>query len=536
MAQTYSQMLIRRPVMEEVIARLELDATPGGLASRVKTELVRDTQLIRLNVEDTRPGRAAQIANTIAQVFITQNQALQNERYADSLTSMREQIDELSALIQETQAELDALGEPETTGTTQGNPDRARLETILAGYRSTYSTLTQSYEQMRLTATQSANNLIILEPAQAPGSPVRPRTRTNTALAGVSGAMLAIGTAFLVEYLDDTVKSPEDVNRICGLGTMGGIGHLERGGGELVTHDQPLSPVSEAFRLLRTNIHFSGMDSPLRTLLVTSPNPLEGKTLVASNLAVVMAQAGHNVVVVEGDLRRPRLHRVFQVHPREGLTQSLLEGQADGRVQSTQVNGLRVLPSGELPPNPAEILGSKRMQALLGRLKEQANIVLIDSPPVLPVADAAVLGASVDGVLLVVEAGKTRQHEVRQSVESLRRVGANVIGVVLNAVPTSRGPYSHYHQTYSKRPERRNGRGRERQKEPSVSSSRKVSPNSSSPSVRKPKEPASMPTATPAPPSPSPSAESSSEPSRWGKWAIDEDEWMEGQRDGESRS
>ncbi|MBN1813497.1 MAG: CpsD/CapB family tyrosine-protein kinase, partial [Anaerolineae bacterium] len=190
------------------------------------------------------------------------------------------------------------------------------------------------------------------------------------------------------------------------------------------------------------------VDKPIRTLLVTSAGPTEGKSTTAANLAVAMAQAGLKVVVLDADLRRPRIHKIFGLHPRGGLTGSLLEGNMDGRLQPSQVEGLAVLPAGELPPNPSELLGSKRLRELLDELAEDADVVVIDSPPVLPVTDAAVLAREVDGVLLVVDAGATRQEVVQRAVEGLRQVGAHLIGVVLNRVPTRRGGYYYYYHEY----------------------------------------------------------------------------------------
>jgi succinoglycan biosynthesis transport protein ExoP len=289
-------------------------------------------------------------------------------------------------------------------------------------------------------------DVVVVEAAQVPQRPVRHRM-LYTVLAAVVGAMLAVGVAFLLEHLDDTIKTPDDVSQTLGLATLGTIGRLAKREEELVVVAQPFSPVTEAFRVLRTNIRFSGVDRPLRTLLVSSPSAAEGKSMAVANLAVAMAQAGLSVVAVDADLRRPRLHQLFGLDPRrEGLTKALLEGSINGRLHPAQVEGLRVLPSGELPPNPAEMLGSQRMQELLHELAQQVDVVLIDSAPVLPIADAMALAQAVDGVLLVLEAGHTRPEAARQAVESLHQVGANLVGVVLNAMPTHKGSYYYYHE------------------------------------------------------------------------------------------
>lgn len=439
---TYGEMLKGRALLEAVVARLELEETPAALAERVEVETVRDTQLIRLGVEDAIPARAALIANTIAETFISQIQALQSERYASSLTSMQEQIIELSALIKETQTAVEALGTP---GTAEERADLTRLETILAGYRNTHATLQQNYELTRLAAAQSTHNVIVVEAAEVPEKPVRPRTFFNTALAAVVGAMLAVGIAFLVEYLDDTIKTSEDVSHALGLDTLGIIGRPANGEESLIVATRPLSPAAETFRVLCTNLRSWGVDKSLRTLLVTSPSSAEGKSGVMANLAVVMAQAGLSVVAVDADLRHPRLHQLFDLDLTKGgrgwwgLTGALHMGRAESWLQSTQMKGLRILPSGRLPPNPVQMVNSERMQKLLDELAQRANVVLIDSPAVLPAADATVLAQAVDGVLLVLGAGKTRREDAWRAVERLRRVGANLVGVVLNAVPTRSG-------------------------------------------------------------------------------------------------
>jgi capsular exopolysaccharide synthesis family protein len=380
LALTYSEMLKEPSVLEAVIARLELEETPDALAKRVEVTPVKDTQLIRLSVEDTDPVRAALIANTIAETFIVQIKALQQAR-----------------------------------------------------------------EQSKVTVT-------IAEAARVPENPISRRT-LYTMLAALVSGMIALVVAFLLEDLDDTIKTPDDVSGRLGLSTLGAIGRLAKGEEELTVVARPLSPVAEAFHMLRANIQFSGGNKPLRILLVTSPGPQEGKSFIVANLAAAMAQAELRVVAVDADLRRPRLHQLFGLDlPTEGigkstswgLTGSLLQGHPDGQLHSTQAQGLKVLPSGELPPNPIETISSQRMHKLLHDLVQQADMVLVDGPPVLPVADVAVLAPAVDGVLLVLEAGRTPREAAQHAVESLRQVGANLVGVVLNGVSTQKGSYYHY--------------------------------------------------------------------------------------------
>ncbi len=447
LAQTYAQMVTGRPVLEMAIQQRGLNMTPEELAKMVRVELVRNTQLIRINVEHTDPAEAARIANIIAESFTAYIQTLQQQRYGDSLDRLKAQLDELSRLMYEAQGQLDALKD---SSSPQAQVERARLEMSLAGYRSSYTSLLQSYEQMRLTTAQHANTVSVFEAAQAPEEPIRPRKLMNAALAGVIGTMLAVVGVFLREYLDDTVKTPDDIARTTSLSVLGMIGRLTGGEKEQVAWYNPLSPIAEDFRKLRANIRYASVDRPLRTLSVTSPTAAEGKSFTVANLAIVFAQAGLRVMVIDGDLRRPRQHLIFQIPPKGGLVRSLVDGGTDIQLQATEVKGLVLLPAGDRPPNPAELLGSTRMRELLRRLAGEADMVLVDCPPVLPVADVMALAREVDGVLLVVQAGVTRRPALRQALESLQQVGARVIGVVLNGIPTHKGGYyyHYYHAEY----------------------------------------------------------------------------------------
>ncbi|GAB4189041.1 MAG: CpsD/CapB family tyrosine-protein kinase [Roseiflexaceae bacterium] len=210
----------------------------------------------------------------------------------------------------------------------------------------------------------------------------------------------------------------------------------------LVALRDPRSQAAEAYRTLRTNIQFSSLDKPLRTLLATSSTPDEGKSTTVANLAITMAQAEQRVILVDCDLRRPSLHTLFGLPNEDGLTTVILaQDQTPLPVQPTEVPGLSLLTSGPLPPRPADILGSRRMEAVIARLREEADIVLFDTPPVVAVTDAAVLATRVDGVLLVFQAQKTTRERARQARQILEKVKANIVGVVLNNAEIEHGYY-----------------------------------------------------------------------------------------------
>lgn len=209
---------------------------------------------------------------------------------------------------------------------------------------------------------------------------------------------------------------------------------------DLVTLTQPRSAAAEAYRTLRTSLEFSSLDRPLRTLVVTSSSPDEGKSTTVANLALALAQAGRRTVVVDADLRRPSLHSLFGLPNVAGLTSMMLdEAAAQPPYQAGPVAGLRVLTSGPLPPNPAELLASRRFDEILARLIQDADIVLFDAPPLMAVSDAAVLAARVDGVILVVQAEKTKREAVQRAKKMLERVNAHLVGAVLTEVKGERG-------------------------------------------------------------------------------------------------
>jgi capsular exopolysaccharide synthesis family protein len=214
---------------------------------------------------------------------------------------------------------------------------------------------------------------------------------------------------------------------------------------QLVTVAQPRSPISEAYRSLRTSIQFLGLDRTVQTILVASPGPQEGKSTTLANLAVTFAEAGREVLAVDCDLRRPSLHRIFELPNENGLTAVMRDEKALAEViLATEIPHLRLLPSGPLPPNPSELLGSQRMDRIIENLRSVAEIILFDSPPTIAVTDASVLGAKMDGVLLVVSAGKTKRDHAVRAKTLLQKGNAKVLGVVLNNVKFDGSLYQYY--------------------------------------------------------------------------------------------
>jgi capsular exopolysaccharide synthesis family protein len=422
------------------------------------TNLIAETQLLELTVEDTDAQRASDIANEIAFTFISLHNT---ERQLQNIVALEQdivaQMANLKELIAYNQLLLD---QARTSSDLLAAGESNARQSALSGQQSAYANLLGTYLSIQLTQSQFFD-VTVVEPAIAPTKPIRPNIVFNTFLGAFVGLNLSAGLAFLLEYLYRSFETGDDVRQVLSLPTLGTVPRLrgQERSSRLVTSTMPLSPASEAYRALRTNIRFASVDKPLTTLLITSAEPGAGKTTVVANLGVACAQAGLQVVLLDTDLRIPRLHHPFHLNNRAGLT-NLLVGDVHNVEECmvrTKIDNLRLITSGPIPPNPSELLGSKRMEAVLAKVKRSADLVILDAPPTLAATDAAVLAQGADGVLLVVYAGKTRHDAARHAVESLLQVGSNMIGVVLNAVPTHRGSYYHYgyYQNGSERQKRR---------------------------------------------------------------------------------
>ena len=279
----------------------------------------------------------------------------------------------------------------------------------------------------------------VIQAAALPRTPTSPRPKLNLALGLLVGLAVGVGGAVLRETLDTSVKSPEQAEELVGAPMLGAISFdAEAPKNPLVVHTAPNSARSEAFRQMRTNLQFVDIEHALRSVVITSSVPGEGKSTTTCNLS--LAQAGVRVILLEGDLRRPRVAEYMGLEGAVGLT-SVLLGRVplEDALQPWGDGTLQVLPSGPLPPNPSELLGSAGMEELLRRLEGLADIILIDAPPLLPVTDAAVLGAMTSGVLMLVRSNRTNREQVKRATTTANAVGATVLGVILNAVPTT-GP------------------------------------------------------------------------------------------------
>lgn len=453
LSRTYAQMLTTRPVLQETLNRVGLlGMTVVDLAKNITVTPVRDTQLIDLKVEHPSPALAAELANTLPEVFIQYNNDQQAARFQESKQALQTQLANLDSDLQDTERKLALLDEADSA---EAEAQRVSLGNRLAQYRSSYGNVLAQLESIRLAEANARDTITVIEPADPPRNPIRPRPLMNTLLAAVVGAMLGLGTVFLIEYLDDTVKSPDDVARISGLSTVGVIAkqRSDGNGPGLITVEQPRSPIAEAYRAIRTGIQFSSIDKPVRTLVVTSSGPSEGKSTTAANLAVVMAQAGKRVVLIDADLRKPTQHKRWEIANTVGLTGALLFDEShmnfEQLLQKTKVENLWLVTCGQIPHNPSELLGSQKLVRLAERLLEEFDLLIFDTPPTLAVTDPVVLARAMDGVLVVADADTTREPALAQTLVELERVQAHVLGVVLNKFK-ARGDSGYYYYYYDR--------------------------------------------------------------------------------------
>ena len=444
LATTYADIARRKPIRRATQTALGLSWLP-----EYTVRVVPNTQLLEITVVDTDPQRAQAVANELANQLIRQSPTGPDPEEQQRQAFINQQLDDLEVSITETRAEI--IKAQEELARAFSARQIADLQAQITALQNKLNTLQSNYAALLANTQRGAINTIrVIEPASLPTRPIGPPKTTTILLAAAIGFILAAGGAYLLDYLDDTLKSSDDVKRLLGLSLLGSIPRVKPFPQEepLILTTNGRSPLTEAYRMLRTNLQFVGIDHPIRLLLITSSAPTEGKSVTVANLGIILAQSGRRVILLDADLHRPQLHRLFRSHNHVGLTTALLKDPPDLEtvLLETEIPGLWILPSGPPPPNPAELLDSARMERLLVELQTRADIVLIDTPPVTALADTAILATRVDGVLLVLEAGRTRQAVARQALDILAQVNARVIGALLNQVPVWRMGYYPYDQ------------------------------------------------------------------------------------------
>jgi non-specific protein-tyrosine kinase len=410
---------------------------------------VRDTQLIRVAVSDRDPDQAALIANTIASVF-SRYVADESLRLIESTrASLDAQIADIQKQVEQLDSEISALD-------TESNRDNASVRTQIEDLRAQRSRLQQQIADLQVQGQSaslgiaSAQTQVTLSAqAQPPSTPYAPRIAFSTTIGVLAGLAIAVGVIFLLQYMDNSVNAETDFQQLAGvpvLSTVAGQPSVKPGGNQVYTLADPRSSATEAIRLLRANLEFSFAGHAVKSVTITSANSGEGKSTVSANLAVVMAQAGLSTVLIDADLRKPTQHKIFGVANDVGLTTLLTHPEQQWRANSHRVAtaNLILMPCGPIPPNPSDLLSLDRFPQLLNELSQETDIIIVDTPPVLAVADPLVVARKTDACLLITRSGTTRLEAVRKVVESFRHGNVHLLGVVVNLQKLRSGGYYYY--------------------------------------------------------------------------------------------
>ncbi len=475
---------------------------------------IKNSQLVEISVEDSNPRMAANIANTVAVEYIRQNLERNVSATTDAAEWLSKRIDEQREKLKDAELALQKYREqysidvlPQVTNDERAIEDvkaeYARLQGVLANYTERYTdehpkmielkaqisslgnkvhgledvdagdkateyrvlegevqTNKRMYElllarlkEIDVSSTLNVNNISIIDRAEVPERPVKPRLLLNMVLAVMVGLVMGTGLGFFVDYLDTTIKSPQDVKETLQSYFLGGIPEIEEKEDvkkDRIVHLEPKSPISEAYRDIRTEILFLTLkDKNSKTILVTSAEPQAGKTTTTTNTGIAFAQNGNKVLVVDSDLRKPQLHKAFGVDRDHGLT-DYLRGDADldSIIKSTGIENLQVITAGKTLSNPAESINSERMREFISDVKQKFDLVLFDSPPIISVTDAIILANMVDASMQVVRSGKAHVPVTLRAKEKLTSAKANVLGIILNDINTFQGDYYYHYYKY----------------------------------------------------------------------------------------
>ena len=395
-----------------------------GAAPRISAGRIGETEVMEIAATDTSARNASRVANAYAREYV-------RYRRTQALDDLVTASEELQVRIDSLQRQIDEVGRAMPTG---GEQARARYVQLVTQQ----GVLSQKLNELQVDAALRDGGAEIVKAADVPTSPSSPKPVQNAVLGLLLGALVGLAAATVRDRLDESLKTKDDLDDLLpGVPVLGAIPTIEEvaGGAPLAESlREGASPAAEAYRTLRTSVQLLGVDQPLATIQVTSPMASEGKTSTLARLGVVFAQTGQRVVLLDCDLRRPRVHEVFGIPNNVGFTSVFLGEKSldDATVAVPGADGLFVVPSGPIPANPSEVLASRRTSEVIFALRQRFDVVLIDSAPVLPVTDATVLAAWVDGTIVVVHAGQTTKKQVTEAVGRLRQVNASIAGTVLN--------------------------------------------------------------------------------------------------------
>ncbi len=470
LARTYQILLKTARVLQATITAGGFDLSPDAISNMVDTEVLSGTSLLRLRVTNADPVLAAAIANELANQLILNSPTNLTPEQQEQVTFVSEEIGRLQTILAQMNERLDEINTRLAEGAIALNVGDRELtqltddRNLLIEQINATSATIAAYSNAISNYQAKINSLDIIQPASVPDKARAPDPWSSALISGLAGGIAVLVLTMFLEYLDDTIKTSEDILQVLGLpvlGKIGGYGGFRKRNPGLVTLENTTSPIAEEYRALRTRLLYANENYRKQLYIVTSPSAADGKTVTASNLAVTLAFANYRVLLVDADLRRPRVHEVFGLRNEVGLSSLLevdpsiaLSGDPEqltfierfaNCIQDTQVPGLRVMTSGPIPPNPAERLGSVFMQRWFTVLEraDAVDVIIFDTPPVLSVADTYVLAATTGApVVLVVRSRRTRRHAALEVKEQFRQLGLTVRGVVLNRVRSSDMTYT----------------------------------------------------------------------------------------------
>ncbi|MCC6499778.1 MAG: polysaccharide biosynthesis tyrosine autokinase [Anaerolineales bacterium] len=429
LATIYADMAKREPIQNATMEALGIDWLPPYDA-----RVVTNTQLIEILVTDTDPRRAQIIASELANQMILQSPAVNQSETGIRQEFITEQLSSLELQIQDTVKQIEELQKSlvvmnSTSQISKTEEDIRNLTERLVDLRGNYATFLANTQQGAL------NTLRVVEPANLPTKSSGTNKFLIIGLAAFVGLVLAGGAAYLLEFMDRTIKTTADVERIFNLPVIGYLASISENGNNatyVVSH--PNSLVAESFRLLHSNLEFFQAYNSARTILVTSPTQGNGKTTIAVNLALTIAASEQRVAIVDADLRRPAVHTALKISQNPGLA-DIIHSKVSVKqvVRSVKGKGIDVVAAGNIPPSVTEVVGSKRIAAILNDMREDYDTIVVDAPP-LVISDSYNLASKVDGVILVLEPGVTKDDQAKVIKEQLNRAGARIIGIVFNKV------------------------------------------------------------------------------------------------------
>ncbi len=437
LAQTYQRLITIRPVLESVIVELSLPYVVDELKGNVSAQVQSDSELLLVQVSDGDPDQAAAIANAVADHF---------SRYmaAQSTTVGLVATDELEIRVSDMDERIQGIEDQILTLASAPNSGDPVVQNQIAFLQGTLGDLQPVRDQLQMSLESSSSGamtvdarIAIAEPAVPPESAYSPRPALNVLLGIVAGGMLATVIVVALVYFDRTVNSATDfaeIDNLQLLASLGVVPKLTGGRKQLFVLEQPTGEAAEAVRLLRTNIEFASAEREIATLAISSADIEEGKTTIAANLAVTLAQAGFVTALIDADLRRPSLHSIFGVTNDRGLSDMLKVSDLPWKraIVESGIPNLVLMTSGPLPKNPSDLLSGDRLGDVLGEMEKSFDVLVLDTAPILPVSDALVVASQVDGIVLVARSGRTRSDDLRRATHALRRGAVRIVGVAVN--------------------------------------------------------------------------------------------------------